>query len=219
MFKNQRQVVCVDITLLWKTGCQHCEHVSSSKHPDEDAWHHLFIHAHPRPFFSISDLRNQPYRRADAVRRSVRRRFDDQNLRPVNNGDVVMWRGNSACARAGDGGGEGERYWGGRERERKRVRSDKKIEAEWRMTRESQVFVATCEMIMYIYYIRILNIPHLCYSISSISLWRTGTRMGLNLKCLKGWFKNLWRAKCLNFIVVVFLWFHVTLPCLPNDCS
>ncbi|XP_042350155.1 formin-like protein 2 isoform X2 [Plectropomus leopardus] len=38
----------------------------------------------------ITDLRNQPYRRADAVRRSVRRRFDDQNLRPVNNGEVVM---------------------------------------------------------------------------------------------------------------------------------
>lgn len=38
----------------------------------------------------ITDLRNQPYRRADAVRRSVRRRFDDQNLRPVNNTEVVM---------------------------------------------------------------------------------------------------------------------------------
>uniref|UniRef100_H3DGD5 Formin like 2 n=1 Tax=Tetraodon nigroviridis TaxID=99883 RepID=H3DGD5_TETNG len=38
----------------------------------------------------ITDLRNQPYRRADAVRRSVRRRFDDQNLRPMNNGEVVM---------------------------------------------------------------------------------------------------------------------------------
>lgn len=38
----------------------------------------------------ITDLRNQPYRRADAVRRSVRRRFDDQNLRPVNNGEVFM---------------------------------------------------------------------------------------------------------------------------------
>ncbi|MBN3273055.1 FMNL2 protein, partial [Polyodon spathula] len=32
----------------------------------------------------ITDLRNQPYRRADAVRRSVRRRFDDQNLRSAN---------------------------------------------------------------------------------------------------------------------------------------
>uniref|UniRef100_A0A8C7FJL2 Formin like 2 n=1 Tax=Oncorhynchus kisutch TaxID=8019 RepID=A0A8C7FJL2_ONCKI len=38
----------------------------------------------------ITDLRNQPYRRADAVRRSVRRRFDDQNLRPVNNSEVVI---------------------------------------------------------------------------------------------------------------------------------
>ncbi|XP_077472728.1 formin-like protein 2 isoform X2 [Stigmatopora argus] len=38
----------------------------------------------------ITDLRNQPYRRADAVRRSVRRRFDDQNLRPLNNGEVVV---------------------------------------------------------------------------------------------------------------------------------
>ncbi|MBN3323983.1 FMNL2 protein, partial [Atractosteus spatula] len=38
----------------------------------------------------ITDLRNQPYRRADAVRRSVRRRFDDQNLRPVNNAEVTM---------------------------------------------------------------------------------------------------------------------------------
>ncbi|KAK1789257.1 hypothetical protein P4O66_014876 [Electrophorus voltai] len=38
----------------------------------------------------ITDLRNQPYRRADAVRRSVRRRFDDQNLRPINNAEMVM---------------------------------------------------------------------------------------------------------------------------------
>ncbi|XP_032759179.1 formin-like protein 2 isoform X1 [Rattus rattus] len=38
----------------------------------------------------ITDLRNQPYRRADAVRRSVRRRFDDQNLRSVNGGEVTM---------------------------------------------------------------------------------------------------------------------------------
>ncbi|KAJ8255781.1 hypothetical protein COCON_G00196450 [Conger conger] len=38
----------------------------------------------------ITDLRNQPYRRADAVRRSVRRRFDDQNLRPANNAEVAM---------------------------------------------------------------------------------------------------------------------------------
>ncbi|XP_067266832.1 formin-like protein 2 isoform X2 [Chanodichthys erythropterus] len=38
----------------------------------------------------ITDLRNQPYRRADAVRRSVRRRFDDQNLRPINSAEMVM---------------------------------------------------------------------------------------------------------------------------------
>ncbi|XP_059355452.1 formin-like protein 2 isoform X2 [Carassius carassius] len=38
----------------------------------------------------ITDLRNQPYRRADAVRRSIRRRFDDQNLRPMNNAEMVM---------------------------------------------------------------------------------------------------------------------------------
>ncbi|XP_067299365.1 formin-like protein 2 isoform X3 [Pseudorasbora parva] len=38
----------------------------------------------------ITDLRNQPYRRADAVRRSVRRRFDDQNLRPINSTEMVM---------------------------------------------------------------------------------------------------------------------------------
>nr|XP_055070599.1 formin-like protein 2 isoform X3 [Misgurnus anguillicaudatus] len=38
----------------------------------------------------ITDLRNQPYRRADAVRRSVRRRFDDQNLRPINDAEMVM---------------------------------------------------------------------------------------------------------------------------------
>uniref|UniRef100_A0A803V1D7 Formin like 2 n=1 Tax=Ficedula albicollis TaxID=59894 RepID=A0A803V1D7_FICAL len=30
----------------------------------------------------ITDLRNQPYRRADALRRSVRRRFEEQGLRP-----------------------------------------------------------------------------------------------------------------------------------------
>lgn len=45
----------------------------------------------------VSDLRNQPYRRADAVRRSVRRRFDDQNLRPINGPEMVMWRGQSEC--------------------------------------------------------------------------------------------------------------------------
>ncbi|KAG9349246.1 hypothetical protein JZ751_027689 [Albula glossodonta] len=39
---------------------------------------------------TLRNLRNQPYRRADAVRRSVRRRFDDQNLRPVNNAEVAM---------------------------------------------------------------------------------------------------------------------------------
>uniref|UniRef100_A0A8C1Q795 Formin-like 2a n=1 Tax=Cyprinus carpio TaxID=7962 RepID=A0A8C1Q795_CYPCA len=33
---------------------------------------------------------NQPYRRADAVRRSIRRRFDDQNLRPINSAEMVM---------------------------------------------------------------------------------------------------------------------------------
>uniref|UniRef100_M3ZBP5 Formin like 2 n=1 Tax=Nomascus leucogenys TaxID=61853 RepID=M3ZBP5_NOMLE len=38
----------------------------------------------------ITDLRNQPYRRADAVRRSVRRRFDDQNLRSVNGAEITM---------------------------------------------------------------------------------------------------------------------------------
>ncbi|KAJ1064865.1 hypothetical protein K5549_005674 [Capra hircus] len=38
----------------------------------------------------ITDLRNQPYRRADAVRRSVRRRFDDQNLRSVNGAEMTM---------------------------------------------------------------------------------------------------------------------------------
>jgi hypothetical protein len=39
----------------------------------------------------FTDLRNQPYRRADAVRRSVRRRFDDQNLRSVNGAEITMW--------------------------------------------------------------------------------------------------------------------------------
>nr|XP_025958805.1 formin-like protein 2 isoform X3 [Dromaius novaehollandiae] len=38
----------------------------------------------------ITDLRNQPYRRADAVRRSVRRRFDDQNLRSANGAEITM---------------------------------------------------------------------------------------------------------------------------------
>ncbi|XP_029818046.1 formin-like protein 2 [Manacus vitellinus] len=37
----------------------------------------------------ITDLRNQPYRRADALRRSVRRRFDEHGLRP-NGPDVAM---------------------------------------------------------------------------------------------------------------------------------
>lgn len=40
--------------------------------------------------FLFTDLRNQPYRRADAVRRSVRRRFDDQNLRSVNGAEITM---------------------------------------------------------------------------------------------------------------------------------
>ncbi|KAH0509805.1 Formin-like protein 3 [Microtus ochrogaster] len=38
----------------------------------------------------ITDLRNQPYRRADAVRRSVRRRFDDQNLRSISGAEITM---------------------------------------------------------------------------------------------------------------------------------
>lgn len=40
--------------------------------------------------FLSADLRNQPYRRADAVRRSVRRRFDDQNLRSANGAEITM---------------------------------------------------------------------------------------------------------------------------------
>ncbi|KAL8183314.1 UNVERIFIED_CONTAM: Formin-like protein 2, partial [Gekko kuhli] len=40
--------------------------------------------------FNSTDLRNQPYRRADAVRRSVRRRFDDQNLRSLNGAEIAM---------------------------------------------------------------------------------------------------------------------------------
>lgn len=42
------------------------------------------------PLFPPADLRNQPYRRADAVRRSVRRRVDDQNLRAVNGAELAM---------------------------------------------------------------------------------------------------------------------------------
>ncbi|XP_042733858.1 formin-like protein 2 isoform X2 [Lagopus leucura] len=38
----------------------------------------------------ITDLRNQPYRRADALRRSVRRRFDDQTLRSANGTEITM---------------------------------------------------------------------------------------------------------------------------------
>ncbi|KAJ7417682.1 formin-like protein 2 [Pitangus sulphuratus] len=38
----------------------------------------------------ITDLRNQPYRRADALRRSVRRRFDEQGLRSAGGPDVAM---------------------------------------------------------------------------------------------------------------------------------
>ncbi|OXB68667.1 hypothetical protein ASZ78_005858 [Callipepla squamata] len=38
----------------------------------------------------ITDLRNQPYRRADALRRSVRRRFDDQTLRSANGTEIAM---------------------------------------------------------------------------------------------------------------------------------
>ncbi|GLD52047.1 formin-like protein 2 isoform X1 [Lates japonicus] len=47
----------------------------------------------------ITDLRNQPYRRADAMRRSVRRRFDDQNLRPVNN---AKWSCDEGAAMRGN---------------------------------------------------------------------------------------------------------------------
>ncbi|KAM8933353.1 formin-like protein 2 [Pelodytes ibericus] len=38
----------------------------------------------------ITDLRSQPYRRADAVRRSVRKRFDDQNLRCLNGAEIPI---------------------------------------------------------------------------------------------------------------------------------
>lgn len=98
----------LELVLLWQTGCQHSEHSSVS--------------ASTAPFnclLSPSDLRNQPYRRADAVRRSVRRRFDDQNLRPMNNGEVVMWGkggggGVSACDRGAREGG-GNEMWRGRD--------------------------------------------------------------------------------------------------------
>lgn len=40
--------------------------------------------------FLPADLRNQPYRRADALRRSVRRRFDDQTLRSANGTEITM---------------------------------------------------------------------------------------------------------------------------------
>lgn len=91
----------------------------------------------PLPHHSFpSDLRNQPYRRADAVRRSVRRRFDDQNLRPVNNGEVVMWRG-------GEGGGERRRrqcmcWREGRRRWKCNVKRGRgrRFDAEWRTISE-----------------------------------------------------------------------------------
>uniref|UniRef100_S4RZZ7 Formin like 2 n=1 Tax=Petromyzon marinus TaxID=7757 RepID=S4RZZ7_PETMA len=38
----------------------------------------------------ITDLRNQPYRRADAVRRSVRRRYDEQSGRWANSGEIAL---------------------------------------------------------------------------------------------------------------------------------
>lgn len=97
----------------------------------------------------------------------------------VTRGQCMCW---------GGGGG----YW------------EKRTDSEWRMTSERQVFVASREMIMYIYYIRVLSISRLFYSSSSVSLWRTGTRWDWFLKRLKGSSKNLWRAKCLN----LFLWFH-----------
>lgn len=82
----------LELQLLWQTGCQHWARVSHCLHrPTPGSFN---------PLLSSSDLRNQPYRRADAVRRSVRRRFDDQNLRPMNNGEVVMW-----------GRGGGQRMW------------------------------------------------------------------------------------------------------------
>lgn len=88
------------------------------------------------------------------------------------------------------------RRWGCvREGETGGLKDDK-----WKMTS-----VATIEMSMYIYYIWIHVIPCLWYS-SSFSRWRTGTCVGLNFKCLKGWLRNLRQAKCLN------------LYCLSDDC-
>jgi len=97
----------------------------------------------PKIHSSLSDLRNQPYRRADAVRRSVRRRYDDQNLRPLNNGEVVVWRGSSACAGVCVcvcvcvwGGGGGWRWEG---------------ETGGSMTRERWRSVANIEIIVCVY--------------------------------------------------------------------
>ncbi len=163
-----RLFFCVDLTPLWKTGCQHSEHVGSSQPPWQDDWQ--LFYPPPRPSIphripsSLSDLRNQPYRRADAVRRSVRRRYDDQNLRPVNNGEVVMWRGNSACAWEG----EMLRMCNVEKRERQKVGRRLKDDK-----RKMTSVVATIEMYMYIYYIRIHVIPCLWYR--SFSLWRTET--------------------------------------------
>lgn len=137
----------VDLMLLWKTGYQRYEHVGSSNLPDTmiDS---SFIHSIPPNSLSPNppppDLRNQPYRRADAVRRSVRRRFDDQNLRTVNNGEVVMWWGNGARADKWGWGVWGW-WWGCEERGQKvgcRTKDDK-----WKMTGD----VATIEMTMYVY--------------------------------------------------------------------
>lgn len=76
-----------------------------------------------------SDLRNQPYRRADAVRRSVRRRFDDQNLRPLNNSEVVMW-GMRVCD-MGEKGGERTRGGEGEKERRKRKGRMPQDEGPW----------------------------------------------------------------------------------------
>lgn len=139
----------------------------------------------------ISDLRNQPYRRADAVRRSVRRRFDDQNLRPVNNGEVVMWRGSGACAGRGRWGWrKGVCVW---ERGRRMIGCGAKAD-ERKMTS----VVATIERSMYIYYIRIRVIPCLWYR-SSFSRWRTEFKE----TCLKGRFRTPQTSQVPELIFVV----------------
>lgn len=180
--------------LLWKTGCQHSEHVGSSKPPWQDDWQLFYSTPLFPPHQSLHRFEESALQASGRCAEECQETLwwsepaagEQRRSGHVTRGTVHVLGGEKmvrmcVTSREGETGG--------------RMQIEGWISERWQV-------VATIETSMYIYYIRIQVIPCLwCRSFS----WRTETCVGLNLKCRKGWFTNLRQAKCLN----LFLWANV----------